>query len=40
MAVAASGLAVTGYRSQESYPDRQRLDRLLPKIAGGVQACA
>ncbi|UEM07400.1 ribokinase (plasmid) [Skermanella rosea] len=40
MAVAASGLAVTGYRSQESYPDRERLDRLLPMIADGVQACA
>ena len=40
MAVAASGLAVTGYRSQESYPDRERLDRMLPAIAGGVRACA
>jgi ribokinase len=40
LAVAASGLAVTAYRSQEAYPDRQKLDRLLPSILGSARACA
>jgi ribokinase len=35
-ATAASHLAVSGYGSQEAYPDRARIDALVPRLAEQV----